>query len=272
MALGLAESLDAAGAHDPVATMRAYNLWWANGKGVDAWDTGPIAGQALRHSPHARCTSDLETTARAIDQRLRGQTAGANALHRCTPLACAPFLDEAELLAAARQESRLTHWSPISQHSCAAAAYLCRRLLCGDGWEEALAATRAAVDELAPDDCPLVRDALLSPVSAAGLDAGGFCVAVLRCALHFVGTADSFEEALAPALKFAGPNNYCPVLVGALAGARFGVNAIPSTMCAHCRPGVFERCRLTAAALMQRERTAGQAREPGAAALPSRRC
>ena len=35
-----------------------------------------------------------------------------------------------------------------------------------------------------------------------------------------------FDAALTRSLAFAGPANYCPVLVGPLAGARWGVSAI----------------------------------------------
>jgi ADP-ribosylglycohydrolase len=36
-----------------------------------------------------------------------------------------------------------------------------------------------------------------------------------------------FESGLNAALEFAGPENYCPVLVGAMLGARFGNDNIP---------------------------------------------
>jgi hypothetical protein len=35
-----------------------------------------------------------------------------------------------------------------------------------------------------------------------------------------VNSSESFAAALGKAVAFAGPDNYCPVLVGALAGAR----------------------------------------------------
>ncbi len=34
-------------------------------------------------------------------------------------------------------------------------------------------------------------------------------------------------------MDFAGPANYCPVLVGAIAGARWGASAIPMSLLAH---------------------------------------
>ena len=53
-----------------------------------------------------------------------------------------------------------------------------------------------------------------------GLSRSGFAPDALRAAVHFTGASESFDAALAAALRFAGPGNYCPVLVGAVAGAR----------------------------------------------------
>jgi ADP-ribosylglycohydrolase len=56
---------------------------------------------------------------------------------------------------------------------------------------------------------------------------------VLRAALHFVGSSACFTEVLERSLAFAGAANYCPVLVGAIAGARWGASAIPTSLLAH---------------------------------------
>lgn len=53
-------------------------------------------------------------------------------------------------------------------------------------------------------------------------DRSGFAPGALASALWFVDQAGAFDEALHAALAFAGPDNYCPVLVGAIAGARWG--------------------------------------------------
>jgi hypothetical protein len=52
----------------------------------------------------------------------------------------------------------------------------------------------------------------------------------LRATVHFVAGHDSFADALGASLAFAGPANYCPVLVGAVAGARWGATAIGPEM------------------------------------------
>ena len=71
---------------------------------------------------------------------------------------------------------------------------------------------------------------------------------MLRAAVHFVAGAGTFEGALAEALAFAGPANYCPVLVGAMAGARWGASAIPERATAHCEvmPRVVQAAEILA--------------------------
>ena len=58
---------------------------------------------------------------------------------------------------------------------------------------------------------------------------------MLQAAVYFVTADASFDAALAASLAFAGPANYCPVLVGAIGGARWGASAIRAEHLAHCR-------------------------------------
>eukprot|EP00615_Pteridomonas_danica_P011376 CAMPEP_0114359880 /NCGR_PEP_ID=MMETSP0101-20121206/23363_1 /TAXON_ID=38822 ORGANISM="Pteridomonas danica, Strain PT" /NCGR_SAMPLE_ID=MMETSP0101 /ASSEMBLY_ACC=CAM_ASM_000211 /LENGTH=156 /DNA_ID=CAMNT_0001503673 /DNA_START=56 /DNA_END=523 /DNA_ORIENTATION=+ len=121
MALVLAETLEkSTPVYNPVDVFQGYSDWHANGTGIDAWDTGPIA-QKLLHQFKVQSSSKtksyaehleiLENRSLVLDQQLKGLTAGVNAVHRVAPLVLAPFLsDEEELIDAARQESRLTHW------------------------------------------------------------------------------------------------------------------------------------------------------------------
>ena len=52
-------------------------------------------------------------------------------------------------------------------------------------------------------------------------------------ALYFLDRSQSFAEALERSLEFAGPANYCPVLVGAMGGARWGAGAISANLLTH---------------------------------------
>jgi ADP-ribosylglycohydrolase len=107
----------------------------------------------------------------------------------------------------------------------AAVTVLCRSLIRGIGLESAL--QRSAEGKQAQ-----TSEALFSSKDGPGNN-GGFAPDVLRLAVYFVCMSGSFAVALERSLAFAGPANYCPVLVGAIAGARWGALAIAPTSLAH---------------------------------------
>ena len=111
-----------------------------------------------------------------------------------------------------------------------------RALISGDCWAAALAGLGP---QLLPAHSP-----------REGLDAGGFSPHVLHAALHFVSGAASFDGALDAAVSFAGAANYCPVLVGALAGARWGASAVPPAALAHCSRADLDRVDRAAVVLL----------------------
>jgi ADP-ribosylglycohydrolase len=167
---------------------------------------------------------------RALGKHQDGQagnmTAGCNPAHRYALLAMANFLSDDELSGCALREARLTHQHPLAGDVAAAVAVLCRALIRGEPWDGALAVARAGRLPLtvhAPDGN---NPYPLSPT--------GYAPEVLRAAVHFVAGHDSFADALSASLAFAGPANYCPVLVGAIAGARWGATAIPPELLRGC--------------------------------------
>jgi ADP-ribosyl-[dinitrogen reductase] hydrolase len=222
MAVRLAESLFDCGNFNPSDILRRYLAWWREG----AFDTGPVSDRALELV--ASGISVQEATAQ-VHRDAGGMTAGCNPAHRSPPLAmCAAVADD-DLAGCVIAEARLTHFDPLAGQVAAAATGLCRALVRGDGWDVAL---RQASGFAASD----------GPGSN-----GGFAPDVLRAALHFVGSSARFSEALDRSLVFAGPSNYCPVLVGAVAGARWGASAIPPSALAHV--DIFPRVRAAAEAL-----------------------
>jgi ADP-ribosylglycohydrolase len=211
MALSLAQSLLARGDFDGADVLRRYADWWRQ----DGRDSGPTAGRVLE-----LVAGGVEPGA-AVDQADResgGRTAGCNPAHRSAPLALASAIPDERLGECARVEAALTHRHPLAGDVSAAVTELCRALVRGREWEVALEA--AAVGHMAE-----TRLALEAARHSPG-GRGGYAPEVLQAAVYFVHRATIFSDALAGALEFAGPANYCPVLAGAIAGARWGANAI----------------------------------------------
>jgi len=123
----------------------------------------------------------------------------------------------------------LTHHDPLAGEVAAAVNKLCRSLIRGTAWQDAVRETGRFADQEGPGN------------------KGGYAPDVLRAAVFFVGTSASFAEALERSLDFAGPANYCPVLVGAIGGGRWGASAISQAALAHV--DLLSRVREAAEAL-----------------------
>lgn len=216
MALLLAASVHASRGLDLHDVAQRYLQWWREG----AFDTGPTVARVLEL---AGSGIGFEAAAARVHEWAQRRTAGCNPAHRCAPLAMCADIADADLAAAAQSEARLTHRHPLAGDVAAAVAVLCRALIRGQPWP--LAVRRAASGRMWRTRC-----ALLGRGEAAR---GGYAPEALHAAVHFVSTSASFAEALARAIEFAGPANYCPVLVGSIGGARWGGAAVSDAALGH---------------------------------------
>jgi ADP-ribosylglycohydrolase len=221
-AVRLAESLRELGGFDPADILERYLHWWREG----AFDTGPVSGRALELV--AAGIPAQEATAQ-VRLEFGGKTAGCNPAHRSPPLSMLASIADEDLARCAMTEARLTHHDPLAGEVAAAVNKLCRALIRGATWQDAVRKTGRFADQEGPGDN------------------GGYAPDVLRAMLHFVGTSACFAEALDRSLAFAGPANYSPVLVGAIGGARWGASAIPQPALAHV--DILSRVRQAAEAL-----------------------
>jgi ADP-ribosylglycohydrolase len=232
MTLCLAESVNERSRYDQEDLLARYLAWWREG-GVD---TGPISARVF-HLIESHIAGE-EAIARTHAES-GGLTAGCNPAHRSPPLAMAAFLPEEQLPDLAARQAALTHRDPLAGDVAAATVMLCRRLIQGEDWPSALQQAAVGREER-------TRTALQGE-SCLPLRRNGFAPEVLRAAVSFVSTCKRFDSALMAAMEFAGPANYCPVLVGAFAGARWGAEAIPEKMLTHCN--IRERVQAAAEAL-----------------------
>jgi ADP-ribosylglycohydrolase len=179
----------------------------------------------------------------------------------CSPNGALPTLGA--VAAAARAECMLTHLHSESVNVAVASAVIIRALLlheknaapaaaaatAGRGQQrmQALqAAVGAAMQEVAVqlqqqagEGYSHKKDELTMPVLqkiaaalggsgapplSAPTDRGGRSPLVLYAALYFLCTTQSFNDACNASIAFAGGANFCPVLVGSIGGALYGVS------------------------------------------------
>jgi ADP-ribosylglycohydrolase len=219
MALCLAESLADRREFDREDILGRYCAWWREG----GFDTGPVS--ALVFDLIASGVPSSEAVAR-VHAECAGRTAGCNPAHRSPPLAMAAFLADDQLPDLAGQEASLTHRDSLAGDVAAATVVLCRCLIKGSDWTTAVRQAATGREERTR---PALQGGAAEPPHE-----GGFAPEALRAALFFVSTHTGFAAALEAAAGFAGPANYCPVLVGTIAGARWGAAAVPSGLLIHC--------------------------------------
>lgn len=218
MALRLAESLSDRRAFDPQDVLSRYLDWYCSG----AFDTGPVASRVFALITKGTVPEDA---VKMVHSDLKGMTAGGNPAHRCGPLSMARFIDDEALPSAAAREALLTHYDQIAGDVSAAVVVLCRQLILGSDWRKAL--------ELASVGRPEKTRRALRVAKRNEIDPGGFSPNILAAAVYFLEKHDSLAGALDESFEFAGGANYCPVLVGAIGGARWGVREVPINRISH---------------------------------------
>ena len=206
MANVLAESLAECGGLDIGGLTVRYLRWWRN----DGFDTGPVFNDVMALMDQG-VNPDKAVT--MVDENYRGLTAGCNPAHRISPLSLISSISIEQLPNLAIQEARISHFHPLAGDVSAAVVVLCRALLDGTNYENA--------KELAANNrLPETRAAVLSPDTRPISDSG-YSPEALKAAIYFIDRSSCASEALEAAGSFAGGSNYCPVLVGAISGARW---------------------------------------------------
>jgi ADP-ribosylglycohydrolase len=215
MALRLAASLLGRQTFDAADVLSRYVRWWQS----DGADSGPVSAAVLQRISRG---TEPQAAVDSVDREAKGMTAGCNPAHRSVPLALAAFLAEDHLAAVATAEATLTHKHPLAGDVSACLVLLCRGLLLGRSFDEALSVATAGRS----DAVVLTLDQ--APIRPGGR--GGYAPEVLQTAIHFVIGATDFRSALESSLQYSGPANYSPVLVGAIGGARWGATGVDSTL------------------------------------------
>ena len=208
MASQLADSLEQKGGFDIDDIGRRYLNWHKR----DGYDAGPAAGRAFQLVSKGM---SFAKASEQVDYELAGRTAGCNPAHRATPLAMLDVSDK-ELIDITIQEAKLTHWHPLAADVSVATVLLCRKLWQGESWYAAVASTRKGR--------MVETQRALEAQHISDLNGNGYAPNVLAAAMYFLSNSNSISEAIEQSIDFAGPANYCPVLVGTIGAAKWSNN------------------------------------------------
>jgi ADP-ribosyl-[dinitrogen reductase] hydrolase len=167
-----------------------------------------------------------EVGQRVRERRAEGTNAGNGSVMRCAPHAIAFADDRKELVRVSRQSSAITHADPRCTWGCAA---LNLTLAALPDSEDPTATLDAALDRVADEAPAELVDTLRAvpgDVVPDDLRSTGYVVDTLRTALYEGPTAPSAEKAIVRAVN-RGDADTVGAVTGAVAGARFGREAIP---------------------------------------------
>ena len=217
MALALAESLLAQRPLNPADLAARFVDWYRTSPPDVGVHTARVLGQIARGVP-------WESASNSVWQA-NPENAGNGSVMRCWPAALAFWRDPVQLAAASALQSRLTHAHPECVAGSVFVNVLTVRLVQGDDLAQAVA--EAAAASSLPDG---LRQVVLSaPARQRGeLKNSGWVRHTLESAVWGLRTTTCFEDAVVQVANLGNDADTAAAVVGALAGARYGLNAIPA--------------------------------------------
>jgi ADP-ribosyl-[dinitrogen reductase] hydrolase len=142
--------------------------------------------------------------------------AGNGAVMRMAPIALATLADEQLLEAQAIEQAHITHHHPLSDAACILVGRMIQLALIGHAMHRLRRLADAATAQF-----PKFRYDPYHALSTA------YVVDTMQTVLHFLFATSSFEECLIATVNQGGDADTTGAIVGAIAGAYYGIEAIP---------------------------------------------
>ncbi|MHC8287893.1 ADP-ribosylglycohydrolase family protein [Pseudomonas sp. XS1P51] len=218
MALCLAESLLSKKGFDAADQMGRYLNWWQWGylsSTGECFDIGMTVRDAL-----TRYQETGEPFAGSTDPF----TAGNGSLMRLVPAVLFYFPDRDRVRTFSASSSRTTHAAPEAVECC----QLFAELICNalQGMPKANVLSVSETKFLEPKVAAIARGDYFDKPEL-DIRGSGYCVASLEAALWCFHHTDSFKAAILKAANLGDDADTSAAIVGQLAGAHYGVPAIP---------------------------------------------
>lgn len=223
MTRALAESIVAQGQLDVDDVARRYVAWLQ----TKPKDVGNITKMALRAWEKG---VTLPAASMGAHRQLGGKSAGNGTIMRCAPIALRYAYDERRLIDGSRDEALITHFDPQAWTGSVALNLLIYDLLHDLPFAASLkrVAARVRREPRSAHEVAEVLETIVPTIRSDALPTTGYVLDTLRIAVWAVLAHTSFEEAVIAAVNLGGDADTQGAVVGALAGARWGYDAIPA--------------------------------------------
>jgi len=217
MALALADSLLAHTPLDPTDLAQCFVAWYHAGPADIGRQTRLVLKRISRGEPWEAAVAAVQTET--------PWSAGNGSVMRCWPVALAHWQDFDRLLADSRLQSQVTHPHPECVAGSAFVNAAIHHLIRGTARREAIA---QACDD-ADLSAALRQVIMAAPANGRGdLPNTGWVRHTLESAVWGLLTTDSFEEAVVQVVNLGDDADTAGAVVGALAGAAYGLHAVPA--------------------------------------------
>jgi ADP-ribosyl-[dinitrogen reductase] hydrolase len=220
MALCLAESLLYKNGFDPVDQMNRYVNWWQHGylsSTGHCFDIGNATREALARY--------LETKDPFAGSQLPN-TAGNGSLMRLAPIVLFYHSNETQVVHYSAASSRTTHAAPEAVECCQILSTILNRILLGHSKQKLLKDIALDINE--PQSRALL-ELQFDKLTMSDVKGSGYCIESLKAALWCFFVTDSFSDAVLTAVNLGDDADTTGAIVGQLAGAYYGLGAIPVT-------------------------------------------
>lgn len=216
LALALADSLLARCPLDPDSMARHFVAWYRAGPDDVGIQISSVLGRIARGAAWPAAVTAV--------QQAKPDAAGNGSVMRCWPVALAHWADLDQLLADSRLQSQVTHPHPECVAGGAFVNVTIYHLVRGVPPAEAV---RQALDLADPP--PALRQTIAAAPTKRReqLANSGWVRHTLESAVWGLLTTDSFAEAVVQVVNLGNDADTAGTVVGALAGATYGLHAIP---------------------------------------------
>ncbi len=202
MSLSIARALVTAGEWDLQGIADNF-VTWMRGKPIDIGST---------------CRKGIREYMRkgTLEVPLNDWDAGNGAVMRMAPVALFTLGDEALLETCSLAQARLTHHHPLSDSACVSVGQMVQQAILGADRFQLHAITRDLV----------ARHPNFRFNKYRG-HAGGYVVETMQTVFHYIFTTAEFEECLVGVVNQGGDADTTGAIAGMIAGAFYGLDAIP---------------------------------------------
>lgn len=220
LGLCIAQSLVDCGGFDPADVADRFVAWYDSSPFDMGLMTSESLGRIKRGDPWDEAGQAVWET------RPDGKNAGNGNVMRCAPYAIAFADDSAELREVSRTSSAITHADPRCTYGCAILNRTLAGLLAGE--PKPLQSALEEVSEDAPTELLSALRPIPGDIDPETVQSSGYVVHTLQTGLYHGLTAETPRQGIERAVNMGRDTDTVGAVTGAVVGARFGADELPS--------------------------------------------